>query len=158
MACLYPGSFDPPTLGHQDIALRAERMFGSVVVCVMENDDKRGGLFPPEERAEMLRAVFAGHENVKVMIGSGLTADMAKDLGVRCVVKGVRDSADFAPEARLALANMRYAGVDTALLCGAPEYSYISSSMVREIMKRGGSLKGFVPDAIVERLQAYASK
>ena len=158
MACLYPGSFDPPTLGHEDIARRAADMFGRVIVCVMENDEKRGGLFDPRERAEMLREIFAGDERIEVAVGSGLTADVAREKGVTCVVKGVRDAADFSPEARLALANLRYGGVDTALLVGAPEYSFISSSMVREIMKRGGSLKGFVPDAIVERLQAYGSK
>ena len=155
MACLYPGSFDPPTVGHEDIARRAAKMFGSVIVCVMENDEKHGGLFPAQERADMLRRIFDGCEGVSVMVGSGLTADVARRLGVRCVVKGVRDGSDFDSEARLAAANRRYNGIDTALICGAPEYSFISSSMVREIMRRGGDLTGFVPDAIAARLQAY---
>jgi len=156
--CLYPGSFDPPTLGHEDIARRAAKIFGRVVVCIMQNDAKKGGLFPAEERAEMLRAVFADCDDIEVMVGSGLTAELAREMGAVCIVKGMRDASDFCPEASQAAANLRYAGIETAFLYGAPEHSFISSSMVREIMRRGGRLTGFVPDAIVERLQAYRFK
>lgn len=153
--CLYPGSFDPPTLGHEDIARRAARIFDRVVICIMQNDAKNGGLFPWSERAEMLKCIFADCERIEVMVGSGLTADVARELGADCIVKGLRDSSDFCPEARQAAANLAYAGVDTMFLYGAPEFSHISSSMVREIMRRSGKLTGFVPDAIAERLQAY---
>ena len=88
-------------------------------------------------------------------MGSGLTVDLARRLNAVCLIKGLRDGADYDSEARLAAANMLYAGIDTAFLRCAPEYAFISSSVVRELMRRGGRLRGFVPDAIVDRLQTY---
>ena len=142
---IYPGSFDPVTLGHLDIIRRASGLFDRLIVAVMHNQNKKP-MFSVEERMEMLRRTTAGLPNVEIESFGGLLADYA------CVlVKGLRAVSDFEYEFQMALANRKLnADLDTVFLMTSSEYMYLSSSVVKDIAVHGGSVAGFVPDEIVQ--------
>jgi pantetheine-phosphate adenylyltransferase len=151
---VYPGSFDPPTLGHLDIIQRAAAQFDRVVVCVMYNSAK-SGLFTPEERLELLRESLTGLEgveNVEVDRDSGLLVDCARRKGASCVVKGLRSVTDFEYELQMADVNRKLSGLDTLFLTARPELSFLSSSIVRELGRYQVELRGSVSDAIAENV------
>ncbi|MDO4792110.1 MAG: pantetheine-phosphate adenylyltransferase [Buchananella hordeovulneris] len=148
---VFPGSFDPVTLGHLDVIARASALFDHLVVAVAVNSAKRP-LFIAEERVELLRASIE-QSNVSVEAVEGLVAPYALSLGAVALVKGVRDAADAQGEVSLALIN-RHLGIDTVLLPCGREFSHISSSFVREISRYGGDVGELVSPAVAQALAA----
>lgn len=153
---VYPGSFDPPTLGHLDIIRRAAAQFDRVIVCVMVNSEK-SGLFTPEERVELLRRSLTeqdGVENVTVDRDSGLLADYARRVGASCLVKGLRRVADFEAEMQMADINRSLApGLDTLFLTARPELACLSSTIVRELARYRVDLRGAVAGCIADAVE-----
>ena len=158
---LIPGSFDPFTKGHFDVALRAADIFGEVIVAIMSNGDKNG-FFSPAERSDICRAAFeqANISNVKVIVYDGLLADLYNELDACCIVKGVRNVNDYVYENELWLINKQLnAKTDTVLIPSRAENSHISSSMVRELFRYGLPLAEVLPQGAAQRAEEiYASK
>ena len=146
---IYPGSFDPVTLGHLDIIKRASRQFDKLIVCVMVNSDKHG-LFKPEERVELIRRVTQDLPNVEVDGSSELLAEYARRRGSCVVVKGLRAGSDFENEFQMALINRKiYPELDTMFLTSDSQYMFLSSSIVKELGSYGADLTDFIPEAII---------
>lgn len=145
-----PGSFDPVTNGHLDVIERAHRVFDELLVAVVENPSKEP-LFTIEERMEMLREVTSHLDGVKVSSFRGLTTDFCKQEGADVIVKGLRAVTDFDFEMQMAQMNARM-GVETAFLAANPEFTYLSSSLMKEVVGLGGSINGLVPGLVLERL------
>jgi pantetheine-phosphate adenylyltransferase len=152
LTALCPGTFDPVTNGHLDILERASRLFDALVVAVLENPAKEP-LFAAEERVAMLKEAVAGLENVEVDSFSGLLVDYATQREARIIVKGLRAVSDFDYELQMAQMNHRLAGVETCFVPTSPKWSYLSSSLVKEIAGYGADIHGLVPDNVRERLQ-----
>lgn len=151
-----PGSFDPVTNGHLDIFRRASRLFDEVVVAVLFNEKKQG-LFPVEERLELLERATADLDNVTVASFQGLLVDYCTANDVAAIVKGVRAVSDFDYELQMAHMNDHLTDVDTVFLPTIPEFSFVSSSLVKEVVKGGGDVRGLVPDLVLDRLlEAFA--
>ncbi len=149
---IYPGSFDPVTLGHLDIIERASALFDKLIVVVMHNVSKYP-IFTAEERTHLLRRVTAHLPNVEIDGYNGLLADYAGQRGACTIVKGLRAMSDFENEFSMALANRKLnPDVDTAFLMTSAEYMYLSSSMVKDIALHGGSIAGFVPEEIEQEI------
>jgi len=146
-----PGSFDPVTNGHLDIVGRAAEIYDEVVVAVLVNDTKRG-LFTIPERIDLLREVVAPWPNVVVDSFHGLLVDFCRERAIPVIVKGLRAVSDFDYELQMAQMNHRLAGVETLFMTTNPLYSFLSSSLVKEVAKYGGDVSGLVPDAVVRRL------
>jgi pantetheine-phosphate adenylyltransferase len=147
-----PGSFDPVTNGHLDIIGRAAGMYDEVVVAVLINSAKLG-LFTAEERVEMIREVTASYGNVRVEQFAGLLVDFCAANGITAVVKGLRAVSDFEYEMQMAQMNYRLAKVETLFMTTNPQYSFLSSSLVRDVAKYGGDVSGLVPETVVGRLR-----
>lgn len=146
---LYPGSFDPVTLGHLDVIKRASKLFDKLYVAVMVNVDKTT-LFTAEERVEMLGAVISDFQNVEVVSRHGLTATLAAELGATTLVKGIRGNIDFDVEYQMALINRALNHeLDTVFLPADSLLAHVSSTAARSIASVGGDLKGFVPEKIL---------
>lgn len=153
---LFPGSFDPATLGHVDLVDRALALFGRVTVAVAHNAEKRG-LFTPEERAELLRRSLSGRAGVTVVLAPGLVVDAARAHGCDVIVRGVRSGTDFDFEVAMARTNRALApAFDTVLLAPAPAFAHVSSTFVRQIATMGGDPTPFVPAPVAEALRARA--
>lgn len=146
-----PGSFDPVTNGHLDVIERACRVFDEVVVAVVENPSKKP-LFTVEERMEMLGEVTAHLESVKVSSLQGLTTEFCRQVGADVIVKGLRAVTDFDYEMQMAQMNARM-GVETAFLAANPEFTYLSSSLMKEVVALGGTIDGLVPALVLERMK-----
>jgi pantetheine-phosphate adenylyltransferase len=146
---IYPGSFDPPTNGHLDVIERAATCFGELVVAVVVNPQKRNPMFSLEERETMLRQCVAPWPNVRVEHFRGLLADFVKSSGVDVIVKGLRVVSDFESEMSTALMNRSLSHVDTLFLMSDAKYSFISSSMVKEVFFLGGDVAAFVPEPVL---------
>jgi pantetheine-phosphate adenylyltransferase len=149
---LCPGSFDPVTNGHLDIVERSARHFDRVIVAVIRNPQKAGSLFSLDERQDMLREVTAHLPNVEIGVFKGLLVDFARDHGANAIVKGLRAVSDFDYELQMAQMNQRLAGIDTFFLSTSPKYSFLSSSLVREVARYGGDISGMVPPLVAKRL------
>ena len=150
---MIPGSFDPITKGHVDIIERTSHLFDEVVVVIMENAVKKS-LFTKEERVQMIQDEVSHLENVSVLVGSGLTVKMAKQLGANAMVRGIRATSDYEYEVSIATANMMLEkDVETMFLLSKPEYSFVSSSTVKEIAYYHGDLDKFVSKNIEEKLR-----
>ncbi len=148
-----PGSFDPVTCGHLDVIQRASELFDHVVVAVGKNMRKSAKL-SAEERARLIEKITGPLENVSVEVMEGLLVNFAREQGARVVVKGLRAGSDFESEFQQAQLNRTlYPEFETAFIMAAPEHSFLSSSAVREIASLGGSVKGLVPDEILETVQ-----
>lgn len=148
-----PGSFDPVTKGHLDIVVRASRLYDEVVVAVLVNPSK-AGLFTIEERMDMIRQVTADLPNVRVDSFRGLLVDFCRDHDIAVVVKGLRAVSDFDYELQMSQMNNRLTGLETLFVATNPEYSFLSSSLVKEVAKWGGDVTGLVPDAVLTRMRA----
>ena len=146
-----PGSFDPVTNGHVDVVTRAAALFDHVVVAVLENDAKRG-LFDTGERLDLLRAALAHLPNVRVDGFHGLLVDYCRSVGAGVVVKGVRGGGDTEYELPMATMNRHLAGVETLLLPASPTWSFVSSSLVRDIARFGGDVSDLVPSEVRDGL------
>jgi pantetheine-phosphate adenylyltransferase len=146
-----PGSFDPVTNGHLDIVSRASRLFDEVVVAVMINKTKQG-LFSVDERIEMLEEVTKEYGNVKIDKWHGLLVDFCRQNDIPMIVKGLRAVSDYEYELQMAQMNHRMAGVETMFMSTNPLYSYLSSSLMKEIVKYGGDVSGLIPEAVHGRL------
>jgi pantetheine-phosphate adenylyltransferase len=151
VAC--PGSFDPVTNGHLDIIRRAARMHEEVVVVVGANPAKQG-LFTVDERVELLREVTRELPNVSVATFRGLLVDFCRAQGVAAIVKGLRAVSDFEFEMEMAQMNYRLAEVETLFMTANPLYSFLRSSLVKEIARYGGDVTSLVPPPVEERLRA----
>jgi pantetheine-phosphate adenylyltransferase len=146
-----PGSFDPVTNGHLDIVGRASRLFDELIIGVLINQNKTG-LFTIEERIELLGEVTAPYGNVRVEAFRGLLVDFCRTHGAAVVVKGLRAVSDFDYELQMAQMNVGLSGVETLFMPTNPLYSFLSSSLVKEVAKWGGDVSPYVPDAVRERL------
>ncbi|MET8874346.1 pantetheine-phosphate adenylyltransferase [Nocardia sp. NPDC004604] len=146
-----PGSFDPVTNGHIDVFARAAAQFDEVVVTVSVNPKKQG-MFSVEERMEMLREATAHLPNVRVESWQGLLVDFAKQEGLTAIVKGLRDATDFGYELQMAQMNKKLSGVDTFFIATNPTFSYLSSSLVKEVAAYGGDVTDMLPPAVHKRL------
>jgi pantetheine-phosphate adenylyltransferase len=152
VTALCPGTFDPVTNGHVDIIERAAQQFDRVVVAVLENPGKQP-LFGVEERVAMLKEATADLRGVEIAAFSGLLVEYAKRIGARAIVKGLRAVTDFEYEIQMAQMNQRLGGVETFFMTTAPTWSYLSSSLVREVARFGGDVGGLVPPVVVDRLR-----
>ena len=149
--CLFPGSFDPPTVGHIDLVRRASKLFDRVIVAVMVNADKRP-MFTAPQRVALIERCTAHLPNVEVCAGTGLTLELAREKGADVLLRGIRGDADAAGEAQLAAANRHVGGIDTLAMFTAPQYGFVSSTVVRDVLRHGGPLAGLVPPEIEDML------
>ena len=150
---IYPGSFDPVTLGHLNIIKRAAAIFDELIVCVMINSSKQG-LFSPEERVDLIRLVTEELPNVKVDCSRELLADYARSHGAKVLVKGLRAVSDYEAEIQMAMINAKlYEELDTVFLYTSPKYAYLSSTVVKEMARYGADLSDFVPRQIITSVQ-----
>ena len=148
----YPGSFDPVTYGHIDIIRRAARLFDSLDVGVLNNNDKRP-LFSVEERVKMLEQVCGDIPNINVISYSGLLAEYTSKSGTDVIIRGLRAVTDFEYELQMSQTNRKLnPKVDTIFLTTSLEYAYLSSSIVREVAYYGGDVSNFVPDCVAEKI------
>ncbi|GAA4992218.1 pantetheine-phosphate adenylyltransferase [Actinopolymorpha pittospori] len=146
-----PGSFDPVTNGHLDIIVRGARLFDDLTVAVGTNPHK-AGLFTATERVELLREVTKDLPEVRVTTFNGLLVDFCREQGIQAIVKGLRAVGDFDYELQMAQMNLRLTGVETVFVPTSPEYSFLSSSLVKEVATYGGDVSGLVPDHVLRRL------
>jgi len=146
-----PGSFDPPTNGHLDIIGRAAALFDEVVVGVLVNKSKKS-LFTVEERIAMLGEVVAPWPNVRVDFFHGLLVDYCRTHDVRAIVKGLRAVTDFDYELQMAQMNQQLSGVDTLFMSTSPEWSFVASSLVKEVATYGGDVAHLLPPSVHTRL------
>jgi len=150
---LCPGSFDPPTLGHINIIERAMKCFDKVIVAVAINTSKRS-TFTPEERVEMLQALFKGRKNIEVDTFSGLLVNYARKKKVNTILRGLRTVQDYEYELQMALANKKLApDLETIFMMTESEYSHISSSIIKEVIFFGGTGKGMIHPLVEKRLK-----
>ena len=148
-SAICPGTFDPVTLGHESVVRRAAKLFDTVYVAVLDNIDKKT-VFTTEERVRFAKTVFADDENIKVITSNGLLADLAAELGVSALVKGVRGTQDFEYEYNLFLINDALSkGLETIFIPSYAEQTFISSTAVRDIGSYGGDLKKFLNPSII---------
>jgi pantetheine-phosphate adenylyltransferase len=149
---IYPGSFDPLTYGHLDVISRAVRIYSRVIVALAENSNKTS-LFSFEERVLMLREATDGINGVEVDAFKGLVTDFAQKKGTNVLIRGLRMTSDFEYEFQMALTNRRMAeSVETVFLMPSEKYSFLSSTLIKEIARLGGDLSSFVPPCVEKRL------
>jgi len=154
---VYPGSFDPPTNGHLDVIERASRCFGELIVAVVVNPQKRDPMFDLEARTSMLAQCVDHLPNVTVRHFRGLLADYVKAEKADVIVKGLRVVSDFENEMSTALMNRALSDVDTMFLMSDQKYSFVSSSMVKEVFFLGGDVAALVPDPVLRVMAARMS-
>ena len=153
---VYPGSFDPVTLGHMDVIRRAALLFDELCVCVVANCEKKNPMFSDEEKVEMLRAAAADIPNVRVELWGGLVTDYAAEKGACVLVRGVRNGSEFDAEYQLSqIYGELRPGLDTVFLPASPRYSYISSTFAREMIKYHQDLTKYVPTSVVEIVKGW---
>jgi len=155
--CVCPGSFDPVTNGHLDVIERASRLYDEVTVGVLVNVSKRG-LFEVDERIAMLREVTEELGNVTVDSFQGLLVDYCRERDIPVVVKGLRAVSDFDYELQMSQMNNRLTGLETLFVATNPEYSFLSSSLVKEVATWGGDVSGLVPEPVLRRLRERLSR
>ena len=149
-SAVYPGSFDPITLGHLNIIRRATAIFDTLYVCVMTNSSKVS-LFNRDERVELIERCVLHYPNVVVETSEGLLVDYVRSKGANVIVKGLRAVSDFDWEFQIALANRKIdPGIDTLFLASSERYTYLSSNVVKEMAKYGADLREFVPREIID--------
>ena len=158
MIAIYPGSFDPVTNGHLDLIARGAMIFDKLIVAVAHNLEK-DPLFEVKERIELLEAVTFDWKNVEVDVFDGLLMEYANTKNARVVVRGIRAVSDYEYELQMAMMNRHIEPqVETVFMLPAQQYSYLSSRLVKELARLGGSVKDLVPPIVEERLRAKVSK
>ena len=151
---VYPGSFDPLTNGHLDVIRRSAAVFEVLTVAVVVNPQKREPLFTLEERKAMIRECTADLPNVEVMDFRGLLADFVRQIGADVIIKGLRVVSDFESELSTALMNRSLSGVDTMFLMSDAKYSFVSSSLIKEVFFLGGDVSGYVPEPVLRTMNS----
>jgi pantetheine-phosphate adenylyltransferase len=146
-----PGSFDPVTLGHVDIFERAAAQFDQVVVAILVNPSKKG-MFDLDERIAMINESTTHLPNLRVESGQGLVVDFVRSRGFTAIIKGLRTGTDFEYELQMAQMNKHIAGVDTFFVATAPQYSFVSSSLAKEVATLGGDVSDLLPEPVNRRL------
>jgi pantetheine-phosphate adenylyltransferase len=152
-----PGSFDPITLGHLNIIRRASKIFDRVIVCVMVNSSKTSPMFTMEERVDMVRRSIRRYPNVEVDTSDHMLAEYAKKYPKAVIVKGLRATSDFEYEFQMNLINKKISPeLETLFLTASSKYTFLSSSVVREMARYGADLAGFVPNEIIDEIEEKA--
>jgi pantetheine-phosphate adenylyltransferase len=150
---IYPGSFDPPTNGHLDLIERGSKIFDELVVAILRNAEK-DPLFSESEREAMLRAITSRFKNVSIATFDGLLVDFVREQSAHAVLRGIRAISDYEYELQMALMNRKLdKDIETVFMMPAISYSYLSSRLVKEVYRLGGSVKGLVPELVEERLR-----
>jgi pantetheine-phosphate adenylyltransferase len=150
---VYPGSFDPFTNGHLDILDRASRLFDHVIIGVLVHPEKKC-LFSPEERVNMITDILKEYENVRAIHFNGLLVDFCKNVGACAIVRGLRAVSDYEYELQMYSVNRRLSEkVETVFLMSSPEYSFLSSSIAKEVARYKGSVKGLVPEIVRKKME-----
>ena len=151
---IYPGSFDPITIGHVDVARRAARVFDHVIVAIYERTEKPGALFSAAERVALAKESFQDQPEIEVAAFSGLAVSYARDRKATTIVRGLRAVSDFEYEFKLAHMNAHLAPeIDVVCLMTSSRHSFVSSSLIREVASLGGNLEGLVPDHVRNALE-----
>ncbi len=159
VAAMYPGTFDPITLGHEDLVKRAARVFDKVVVAIAADPGSKEPMFSIDERVELARTALAGNDNVEVRRYGGLTVDFARENDLSVIVRGLRAVADFEYEFQLATMNRHLTEeVETVFLTPTDRYTFISSTLVREIATLGGDVTEFVSPTVKDALMAKVGR
>ena len=149
---IYPGTFDPITVGHLDVIERAAKIYDQLIIAVMENRSKTC-TFSKEERKAMIEKCCSKIPNVKVVIGEGLTVDLAAKHKCKIIIRGIRAVSDYESELALATANLNLNdSIETVLMVAKPELSFLSSSIAKEIASFGGSIKEYIPSPIIKEV------
>ena len=148
--CVYPGSFDPVTNGHVDIIDRASRLCDKLIVAVLVNSSKKP-IFTIDERVEFLKRVFEGKPNIEIQCFSGLLVEFTKNVNATAIIKGLRAVSDYEYELQMALLNKNLdPEIETLFMMANINYSFLSSSIVRELAKNGGKIDGLIPNCIID--------
>ena len=153
MKALFAGSFSPPTVGHLDIIKRGAKLFDEVIVAVMCNAGKQYAL-TPQMRADMLRRITRDIPNVRIVSSTGLLVDLMREMDAQVILRGVRDMGDMHDEMQIAEAHRMLGGYETLFLPSLPELSRLSSTIVRDCASHRASLKGMVPEEIIDEVYA----
>ncbi len=148
---VFPGSFDPITLGHVDIIDRALPLFNEIIIAVGVNTDKTY-MFSLEDRVSFIKKYYANEPKIKVETYTGLTIDFCKKLKIHFILRGLRNPADFEFEKAIAQTNRKLSTVETVFLLTSADTSFISSSIVRDVLRNGGDISGFVPESVPKKL------
>lgn len=155
---VFPGSFDPVTVGHELLIRRALPLFDRIIVGLGENGEKKT-CFPVAERLSWLRTLFAAEPKVEVASYTGLTVDFCKERGARYLLRGLRNAADFEYEKTIALVNKRlYPELESVFLCAEADVSFVQSSVVRDLLRHGKSVAGMLPEAVAEAITRMAAE
>ncbi|MBQ3635227.1 MAG: pantetheine-phosphate adenylyltransferase [Bacteroidales bacterium] len=144
---IFPGSFDPFTIGHESIVLRGLEVFDEIVIAVGVNSDKHC-YFSASQRVEFIKTVFADRPEISVATYEGLTVDFARQLGCSHIIRGLRTSADFEFERAIAQVNRQMSGIDTVFLLTTPEHTPVNSTIIRDILRHGGDASRFLPERL----------
>jgi len=144
---VFPGSFDPITIGHVDIVKRGIKVFDEIIIAVGDNTDKKY-MFPKEKRVEFVKQTFNNYDNIKIESYDGLTVDFCKKNKIEFMIRGLRNPADFEFEKSIALTNREMTDIETIFFLTSPENSFISSSIVRDLIRNNGDYKLFIPKGI----------
>ena len=144
---VFPGSFDPITIGHVDIVKRAIKVFDEIIIAVGDNTDKKY-MFPKEKRVEFVKQTFNNYNNIKVESYDGLTVDFCKKNNTEFMIRGLRNPADFEFEKSIALTNREMTDIETIFFLTSPDNSFVSSSIVRDLIRNSGDYKLFIPKGI----------
>lgn len=156
---IYPGSFDPLTNGHLDLIARGSRIFSHLTVAILNNSEKQQPLFPVSERVEMIAEATGDFGNVSVATFDGLLVEFARQQQAQALLRGIRAISDYEYEFQMALMNRRLAPqLETVFMMPAEKYSYVSSRLIREVFRLGGSVEGLVPPTVLKRMQSRASR
>tara|TARA_X000001036_G_C20418526_1_gene700144 strand:+ start:111 stop:563 length:453 start_codon:yes stop_codon:yes gene_type:complete len=144
---IFPGSFDPITIGHVDIIKRAMKVFDEIIIAVGDNTDKKY-MFPKEKRVEFVKQTFNNYNSIKIESYSGLTVDFCNKNNTEFMIRGLRNPADFEFEKSIALTNRKMTDIETIFFLTSPENSFVSSSIVRDLIRNSGDYKLFIPKGI----------
>ena len=148
---IFPGSFDPITLGHIDIIKRSAKIFDKLVIAIGDNPDKRS-TFSVHERIELIQTCLGEISNVEVKSYTGLTVKFAQKIGAKTIIRGLRNSADFQYESQIAFTNQAVTGIETLFMLTAPQHAFTSSSLIRQVASMKGDISKFVPQIVADRL------
>ncbi|HVX28646.1 MAG TPA: pantetheine-phosphate adenylyltransferase [Parafilimonas sp.] len=151
--CLFPGTFDPVTIGHTDIIYRAKPLFDKIVIGVGKNSTK-SPMFSAEQRLQWFEDIFKDEENIEASVYEGLTVDFCKKINAKFILRGIRYVSDFEYEKTIADANRTLdASIETVFLTGEPKYTSVASTIVRDIIRNGGDASPFLPEVVIQSLK-----